>query len=184
MQSTTRPRRRAALAVGAGAALLLTAACGQQENIEQNDDGEAAAGDGATIRFSWWGNPDRAQMTEEAVSAFEEEHPDITVETEFTDFDAYFDRLATAVAAGDEPDVITMGGAYPREYGSRGVLLDLGEASDIIDTSAYDEAALQNGYFDETQYGIPTGVNSFGVVANPQVFADAGVDMPDDDTWS
>src|SRR5690606_15019098 len=67
---------------------------------------------------------------------------------------------------------------------SRGVLLDLGEASDIIDTSAYDEAALQNGYFDETQYGIPTGVNSFGVVANPQVFADAGVDMPDDDTWS
>ncbi|MFC7404243.1 ABC transporter substrate-binding protein [Georgenia alba] len=185
---TTRMRlRRGALAAGTGAALLLTAACGQAENMDDQGGGggdDTGAGGEVTIRFAWWGNPDRARMTQEAIDAFNEEHPDITVETEFTDFDAYWDRLATSVAAGDEPDVITMGGAYPREYGSRGTLLDLAEVSDIIDTSVYDEAALANGHFDGTQYGVPTGVNSYGVVANPRVFEEAGVPMPDDDSWS
>ncbi|GAA4428031.1 extracellular solute-binding protein [Georgenia halophila] len=182
----TSKRRRGTLAAGTGAALLLTAACGQGGDADDGGGGQDAGGDGgqSTIRFSWWGSPERAEITNAAIAAFEEEHPDIDVEPEFTDFDAYFDRLSTSVAANDEPDVITMGGAYPREYGSRGVLLDFAEVSDIVDLSVYDEASLQNGYFDDAQFGIPTGVNSFGVVANPAVFEQAGVEMPDDDSWS
>ncbi len=32
--------------------------------------------------------------------------------------------------------------------------------------------------------GIPTGVNAYAMVADPQIFADAGVEMPDDKTWT
>lgn len=153
---------------------LLTAACGSD------------AGDGGpvTIRFSWWGNEERAKVTNQAVDAFEKANPGITVETESIDFNSYFDRLATSVAAQDEPDVITMGGAYPREYADRGVLLDLERVSGELDLSKLDENALSNGTFDDTQYGVPTGVNTYGVVANPALFAQAGVPMPDDNTWS
>ncbi|WP_182112222.1 MULTISPECIES: ABC transporter substrate-binding protein [unclassified Actinotalea] len=191
----THRNRRTARALGAGLAtgvLLLTAAC--------SGDAGAGAGDGptdgaeepaddydpdapATIRFVWWGNEERAAMTNAAVDAFEAANPNITVETESVDFTSYFDRLATGVAAGDEPDVITMGGAYPREYGDRGVLLDLATVSDHLDLSSLDEGALSNGFFSDTQYGVPTGVNTFGLIVNPAVFEAAGVDLPDDETW-
>ncbi|KIH99412.1 ABC transporter substrate-binding protein [Streptomonospora alba] len=159
-------------AVLTGTALLATA-CGGGSGDEQT-----------TIRFSWWGNEERAQITNQAVAAFEEANPQITVETESIDFESYFDRLSTSVAAGDEPDVITMGGAYPREYADRGVLLDLAEVSDHLDIGALDEKALSNGRFDGSDYGVPTGVNTFSVIANPAVFEDAGVEPPDDDSWS
>lgn len=158
-----------------GVAMLATA-CG---------GGDDSAGDGpVTIRFAWWGNEDRAKITNQAVDAFEKANPGITVETETIDFDAYFDRLATSVAANDEPDVITMGGAYPREYADRGVLLDLAEVADDLDLGVLDESALANGTFDDKQYGVPTGVNTYGLIANPAIFEQAGVPLPDDNTWS
>lgn len=169
------------------AALLVTAACSGDAGDEETTEPEAtetpAVEEDVTIRFSWWGNEERAAKTNAAVEAFMAANPHITVETDSVDFNSYFDRLATSVAADDEPDVITMGGAYPREYGARGVLLDLAEVEDVLGTAAYDEAALANGFFEGAQYGIPTGVNSFGVIANPVVFEAAGVDLPDDDTW-
>jgi multiple sugar transport system substrate-binding protein len=162
---------------GIVAALLLVAstACG-------SDD--ADNGGGVTIRFSWWGNEDRAKITNQAVDAFEKANPGITVKTESVDFNSYFDRLATSVAAGDEPDVITMGGAYPREYADRGVLLDMTAVAKDLDLSKLDEPALSNGNFAGKQYGVPTGVNTYGVVANPALFEQAGVKLPDDDKWS
>lgn len=163
-----------------GTALLATAvlatACG---GGDAGDDGGPV-----TLRFSWWGNEDRAKITNQAVDAFEKANPGITVETESIDFDSYFDRLATSVAAGDEPDVITMGGAYPREYADRGVLLDLAEVEGDLDLGVLDESALANGTFDDKRYGVPTGVNTYGLVANPAIFKAAGVPLPDDDTWS
>ncbi|TDE94219.1 extracellular solute-binding protein [Occultella glacieicola] len=178
--------RRAAAVVGAGLVLAL-AACGQGEDpaAEPGDDGGTSADGGdVTIRFAWWGNEDRAAITNEAVDVFEAANPGITVETEYVDFNAYFDRLATTVAAGDAPDVITMGGAYPREYGDRGALLDLGEVSEFLDTSTLDAGALSNGFFSDTQYGVPTGANTYGVVINPAIFEAAGVDLPDQDSWT
>ncbi|MBX9243363.1 extracellular solute-binding protein [Actinotalea ferrariae] len=195
MRSTRGNARRSGLVRGLGAgltagALLLTAACGQGDSgaAEGADEPEESAeaydpDEEVTIRFVWWGNEERAAMTNAAVDAFEEANPNITVETESVDFNSYFDRLATAVAAGDEPDVITMGGAYPREYGDRGVLLDLETVSDHLDLAALDEGALSNGFFSDTQYGVPTGVNTFGLVVNPAVFEAAGVELPDDETW-
>jgi multiple sugar transport system substrate-binding protein len=187
MRTRSTRTRRTAVGALATAALLLTAACGQESDTGAEPTeaaSEAPAEEGpTTIRFVWWGNEERAAMTNEAVDAFEAANPDITVETESVDFNSYFDRLATAVAAGDQADLITMGGAYPREYGDRGVLLDLSTVSDDLDLSALDEGALSNGFFSDTQYGVPTGVNTFGLIVNPAVFEAAGVDLPDDETW-
>jgi multiple sugar transport system substrate-binding protein len=169
------PRRAIRLASAALGVALFATACG---GGDASDDGSV------TIRFSWWGNEDRAKITNQAVDAFEKANPGITVETESIDFNSYFDRLATSVAAGDEPDVITMGGAYPREYADRGVLLDLEQVSGDLDLSKLDKSALANGSFDDTQYGVPTGVNTYGLIANPAIFEAAGVAMPNDDTWS
>ncbi|MGI5150327.1 ABC transporter substrate-binding protein [Plantactinospora sp. CA-294935] len=161
--------------VAVSATLLLSvAACGD------------SGGDGGPVelRFSWWGNNDRAQATQKVIDAFQAQNPDIKVTGSSSDFNAYFDKLATEVAAGDAPDVITLGGAYPREYGDRGALLDLARVQNELKTDKIDAAALGNGRFEEKQYGVPTGVNTFAVVVNPTVFQKTGVPLPDDSTWT
>ncbi len=136
------------------------------------------------IRFAWWGNAGRAELTNKAIAEFEAANPDIKVKPEFGDIGGYFDKLATQVAANDAPDVITMGGAYPAEYANRGALLDLAKVSGQLDLAKLDQGALDNGQVQGKQYGISTGANALAIVVNPAVFAAAGVAVPDDTTWS
>lgn len=138
----------------------------------------------ATLRFTWWGNPTRTAATQEIVDQFMAEHPNIEVVTEPGEFSGYFDRLATQYAANDAPDVITMGGAYLPEYAGRGVLLDLDTVLEQFPIDGIDTAAVDNGRVGGTRYGATTGVNTLGVLVNTQLFADAGVQLPDDDSWT
>ena len=138
----------------------------------------------ATLRFAWWGNATRAQTTQSIVDAFMAENPDIKVIAEPGEFSGYFDKLATQVAANDAPDVITLGGAYLPEYTKRKVLLDLGTVSAQFPTTDIDQGALDNGTVGGVRYGATTGVNALAVLVNPKVFADAGVPLPDDETWT
>ena len=43
------------------------------------EDSGSSAGDPVTLDLTWWGNSARAQATEQAVAAFEKEHPEIDV---------------------------------------------------------------------------------------------------------
>lgn len=170
-----RPRGLAAIALAG--VLLAATACGGGSS-SGSEDGTVE------LRFGWWGNNDRAAATQRVIDAFQKENPGITVKGSYTDFNSYFDRLATEVAAGNAPDVITLGGAYPREYGDRGALLDLAEVSGTLKTGDIGKAALDNGNFNGVQYGVPTGVNSIALVVNPAIFDKAGVELPDDSTWT
>ncbi len=170
------PRRLLALAV-----LLVVALAGV--GCGRNSAGPADDGS-TTLRFAWWGNEKRAEATQQALRAFEAANPGIKVTGETTEFGAYFDKLATGVAAGDAPDVFTLGGAYPAEYAGRGALLDLGTVSSSLDLAALDESARQNGQVQGTQYGVSTGANALAIVANPAVFKAAGVALPDDTSWT
>lgn len=104
--------RRTALAALSLTALASTslAACGP--NVT---GGGQAEGDSSSLRFSWWGNTERAATTEQVIDLFLEKNPEVTISAEPGDISGYFDKLATSVAAGDAPDVMTMGGAYPAE---------------------------------------------------------------------
>lgn len=172
------PSRRTALTALPWAALAGTALAACGPNATGGD------GDGSALRFSWWGNPERAATTQEVIDLFLAAHPEVTVSAEPGDISGYFDKLATAVAAGDEPDVMAMGGAYPAEYAARSVLLDLGTVEDSLDLSVMDENARTNGQVDGTQIAVTTGINAPGMIVNPAVLAGAGVEMPDPETWT
>lgn len=181
--SIHRPRRAALAAALAVGALALTA-CGGDGGVANPGGGGSSSADSGPveIRFSWWGSDTRHQTTQQLIDLFEEKNPDITVVPDYTDWGGYWDKLATSVAAGDAPDVITQEERYLADYASRGVLADLGELD--VDTASIDASVLESGNTGGGLYGIPTGVNAYAVLADPQVFTDAGVDLPDDTTWT
>lgn len=137
-----------------------------------------------TIRMTWWGADTRAELTDQAIAAFQKEHPNITVKGEFKDWAGYWDALATTTAANDSPDVIQMDELYLASYGDRGTLLDLADTSDFLDTSGFEAATLETGKIDGTQYAIPIGAGMLASVVNADLFAQYGVELPDDTTWT
>ncbi|WP_022872775.1 ABC transporter substrate-binding protein [Nesterenkonia alba] len=168
------PTRRRAVEFTAGimtAGLLLTA-CGGNGGGGDDDD--------VTLRFAWWGSDARHQNTQEIIDAFEEENPHITIEADYGEWDGYWDSLATQTAADDAPDIIQMDELYLREYADRGSLLDLSD----VDVSQFDETVVDSGRTEGGLYGITIGINAFTMLANPDLFDEAGVDLPDDSTWT
>ncbi len=155
------------------AAMALTA-CG-------SGGGDDAADGKVKIRFSYWGSDSRQKLTEEVIAAFEKKNPDIDVVGEFSDWQSYYESLATKVAAGDAPDVMTLEIRGLAEYAGRGAIADL---TGKVDTAALDQDALAAGQVDGKQYAIPTGVNVFAMYANKSVLEKAGVELPDDKTWT
>jgi multiple sugar transport system substrate-binding protein len=137
-----------------------------------------------TISLGWWGSDPRAKATEEAVDLFEKEYPNITVETSYSDFSGYWDRLATQTAGGDAPDVSQMDMSYLSSYASRGTLADLGALDSILDTTGLPETVLDSGLVDGKLYAAPIGAAANGVVINTSILTQYGIEIPDTNTWT
>ncbi|ADX74367.1 carbohydrate ABC transporter substrate-binding protein, CUT1 family [Pseudarthrobacter phenanthrenivorans Sphe3] len=174
--------RKSVLGTAAATTALALVLTGCGSNPEAGKVGTVE--DPVTIRFAWWGNDSRAKTTLDVIKDFEAANPTIKVQGENTEFSSYWDKMATQIAGGTTPDVFAMSGAYPSEYASRGVLLDLDEVKDQIDTSKFAEGTVDLGKIEDKQYTITAGVNAMSMVIDPKVFEAAGVELPDDETWT
>ena len=174
--------RRTALALGlAVPGLAGLAACGP--NATGGGGGGGGEDGSATLRVAWWGNPTRDQNTQDVADAYAEVAPDVTLSLEPGEWSGYWDKLATQTAGGDFPDVVQMDEKYLAEYGERGALLDLAGAG--LDTSEFVEGSVEVGELaDVGLAAINAGLNAFAFAINPVVFEQAGVEIPDDTTWT
>ena len=177
--------RRTALALGlAVPGLAGLAACGPNASGGGGGEGGGGGGDGsASLRVAWWGNPTRDQNTQDVAAAYEEVAPDVTLSLEPGEWSGYWDKLATQTAGGDFPDVVQMDEKYLAEYGQRGALLDLAGAG--LDTADFAPGSVEVGELPEVGLAaINAGLNAFAFLINPVVFEEAGVEVPDDSTWT
>lgn len=170
--STTTYRSIIASALATG--LLVTACGGGGSATEGTQD------DPVQLRFAWWGSDLRNTNTEAIIDDFEEEYPHIEIEGEYADWSGYVDQLATQFAGGGAPDIVQLDDEFIREYADRGSLLELDE----VDVADIDPTVVEGGQTDGTQYAIPTGINALVMMGNPEIFDAAGLDMPDDTTWT
>ena len=132
------------------------------------------------LRMSTWGNDSRLKLTQQAITAFQQANPGVTVQVENNEFGSYWDKLATQTAANDAPDVIQMDESYIAAYGGRDALLDLGTQSSVLDLSAMDAKVLDTGKVNGTLVGAPVGIALFSIGVNPELLKKAGLKMPDD----
>ena len=131
-----------------------------------------------TIRLNWWGGDSRVKTTEKAVKAFEKEHPNIHVQTEYSDWTGYWDKLAVQSAGGNAPDVMQMDELYLSFYGGMNALLDLNKAKKYLDLSGIDSSLLEMGNLNGEQVAVPLSTAQYGVIVNNDVLDSLGLKLP------
>ncbi|GAA3002107.1 ABC transporter substrate-binding protein [Microbacterium aurantiacum] len=167
------------IAVATGAALALAGCAGGSEPAGTLDPDEEV-----TLTLAFWGNDVRAEMYNEAIAAFEEEYPNITVNSTFLDFPSFWERRQTEAAGGNLPDVMQFDYSYLRQYSENGLLLDLDPyLGNVIETDPLPQNILDIGVVGGTTYGIATSTNAWGMYTNPTLLAEVGVEEFAGGTW-
>lgn len=190
----SRKRTIAITALTAAAALVLTA-CGGDGGTEPGNGGgtnDTSNGggegfdpnDAVTLQFAFWGNEDRANLYTEAIAAFNEEYPNITVNSEFLDFPSFWEKRQTEAAGGGLPDVMQFDYSYLRQYAQNGLLLDLDPyMGDLIDDAPLSEEILSAGVVEGTTYAIPISTNAWANFQNINLADELGVGVFEGGTW-
>ena len=180
--------RRSLLRSGArGAAGLGLATLGGRTSTRSTRAAQDAVcgGEEITITYGTW---DAAQLpaVEAQIAAFNEVHPNITVEPQVVPWDDYWTKLQTSAAGGAAYDVFWLNTRNLPIYASQGIIVPIQSLVDdgSIDPSAYPEALIDAYTFEETIYAIPRDFDTIGLYYNRDLFDAAGVEYPTGDwTW-
>lgn len=173
------------------AASLTACAGGKTETVTQaageQKESQAAAGESkeqVTLRMAWWGSQTRHDATNKVIEMYQAANPHVKIEAEFYDFDSYFTKLDTLVAAGEVWDIFQLGGNFPK-YINNIEPMDSFIESGIVDVSDTTENFLATTRDNSgTQVGISIGTNTYGIAYDPAMFEEAGLALPADDwTW-
>jgi multiple sugar transport system substrate-binding protein len=143
------------------------------------------SGPPTTITYAMWGDTTELANQQKIVDAFSALNPSIKVKVSVADWDSYWPKLQTDLAAGNAPDVFLMDGPLYPDYQTRDQLLDLSPyiAKDGFDTSQLVDLAVQDfTAADGHLYGLPRDLNTIALFYNKTMFDAAGLPYPDD-TW-
>ena len=135
-----------------------------------------------TINFRWWGSDDRAALQNEAIAAFQELNPDVEFNIMPVAFAGYWDQLGVEAAAGNLPDVFTANVEWIGTMAPAGVLANLSN-SQYVDLAPISDA-LSEVTYNGNVYALPTGLNAASLLVDLDLLEEAGIEVPDDNTWS
>lgn len=119
------------------------------------------------------------------IDEFQKEQTDISVDLSFEAWDDYMTKLPTLFAGGAVPDVVHQHMSIVQDYGSRGVLEDLGPymKKDGVKQEDYIPALFEAFSRDGKVLGIPKDSAAWGIYYNKDKFDEAGLAYPKDD-WT
>jgi multiple sugar transport system substrate-binding protein len=139
------------------------------------------------LSMVFWGPETRNKLTRQAIELFQKRRPTITISSQYSDFNTYFDKLDAKIKDGKTPDLIQMDMRWLSLYVRRGVLLDLTQLiyNQTIDLSDYDPLLLYASKANNTVYGIPMGGNYQAMYYNEALINKAGIGpIPKEMTWN
>jgi multiple sugar transport system substrate-binding protein len=179
----SKKRALAVAAIAAGAALVLAGCAGGSEDAPDADP-TFDPNEEVTLDLAFWGNDVRADLYNQAIDAFNEEYPAITVNATFLTFPEFWEKRQTEAAGGNLPDVMQFDYSYLRQYSENNLLLDLDPyLGNIIETEPLPQNILDIGVVNDTTYGITTSTNAWGLFTNPVLLEKAGVAEFEGGSW-
>nr|WP_299504386.1 ABC transporter substrate-binding protein [uncultured Rhizobium sp.] len=131
--------------------------------------------------------PAYIQVWEEIAAAYEGEHPDVDVQLQFLENEAFKAKLPTLLQSDAAPDFFySWGGGVLRQQSETGALKDLTEAMNA-DGGAwakdYKPAALNGLTFNDKIHAVPYRMGTISFFYNKELFEKAGVKAEDIKTW-
>ncbi len=132
-----------------------------------------------TITYWQYDFESKIKTIDRLIEEFEAQNPDIQVEHETFPYEAFPQQVATAVPAGDGPDVVNLFYGWLPAWQQAGYVVPLPEEHFDPATIAeefipmVDAAKIGDDY-----YALPTGVRSLALWYNQDIFNDLGIENP------
>ena len=179
MNPNSRMRRGAMLLAGVLISAGLLSACSGTAPTTDPD---------APVTIDWWhiqtGDPTKT-VWDDIADEYMKLHPNVTIKQTALANEDFKAKLATAMQAGDPPDIFhSWGGGTLVDYGEAGLIQDLtpslkGDWGDSISPAALG----MNSGGDGKVWAVPFSLSGVGIWYNKALFAQAGVtEVPT--TWS
>ncbi len=146
--------------------------------------GFAHAAEDINLSVMIW-DPAQQAGVQNAIDAFEDANPNVSVSLEQVPPDQYYTKLDAALGAGAGPDVMWQS-SRASYYVEGGALQPLDEyiERDGVSLDGYRPEITGLYNFDGQQYGIPKDFDAWTMIYNANVFDELGVEAPTADwTW-
>ncbi|MDO5416264.1 MAG: ABC transporter substrate-binding protein [Lachnospiraceae bacterium] len=142
----------------------------------------AASTEPVTLRLSWWGGDSRHEATENAVKAFMEKYPNITVDCEYGAWSGWEEKQSLNILSGECADVIQIGSNWVHDYAKGGEsYYDLYQLKDVIDLSQFPEEKLKLNEVNGKLMAIPISLTGRLFYWNKTTFDEIGCPIPTDE---
>lgn len=141
-------------------------------------------GDKVELKLGYYSSATTDAKMQELINKFQDAHPNITIKTESSPYNQFFQKLDTEIAAESAPDLWLSDGVLVPKYAERGVLKDL--------TSLIDKDLKKDDYYglefnkdaNGKYWGVPQGIQIAVLYYNKDLFDEAKVDYPNENwTW-
>lgn len=148
--------------------------------------GGSSAQDGKVhLTYALWDSNEQVGY-QKSIDEFVKQHPNITVTIQQADYDQYWQKLDTQMAAGVVPDVFWNDLTYFPHYVTQGQLMDVTSLmeQDKLDTSVYYPELLKQYTYQDKYYGLPKDWDTIALFYNKDIFQKMGIAVPAELTWN
>ncbi|GAA3401243.1 ABC transporter substrate-binding protein [Paenibacillus hodogayensis] len=177
----------AVVACGMSLAMTALAACsgnsgsapadkaGTQAN--PNDPKSAPAAKPVELTFGWWGTTVHNERYQKIIDAFQQKNPNIKINTQYADYNGFWEKLAVQAAGNSMPQLIQIELPKINEWVSRNTLqpLDGFVKDNVINLKDVSQLLLDGGRVNNQLYAVSVGTNSPAMIYDPAMFEKAGV---------
>ncbi|MFJ5234429.1 extracellular solute-binding protein [Kitasatospora sp. NPDC088391] len=109
---------------------------------------------------------------------FEAGHPGTTLDVQIQEWEGIGQKVTSALASKDAPDVIEVGNTQVAQYAASGGVHDLSDKAAELDGAHWIPGLADPGKVDGKQYGIPWYAANRVVIYRKDLFAQAGITTP------
>ncbi len=133
------------------------------------------------IVLKFWAMGTEAEYVTKLVPEFQSKNPGIKVDVQQIPWNAAQEKLVTAFASDNTPDICQLGNTWIPQFASLDGIISLDDfiaGSSVIKKENYFEGIWDTNVLDSTVYGIPWYIDTRVMFYRTDVFREAGYDEP------
>ena len=142
------------------------------------------------VEIDWWvlsggagADDPRTEMNKRVAAEFEAAHPNVKVNVNVFENEAFKQKIQLAIQAGDPPDLFhSWGGGVMVEYANQGQLMDITSFVKKTLSKKIGIGALGVYGYDGKYYGAPYDMGAVALWYNKDILDEVGIEVPT--TWA